>query len=150
MNELNWIAEGRKLLGVEENANTSKVIAMWRDGFEAIGQLHRWQHAVVRRLRRRLSRSCRSRQPYPQNVPYGSLVGKSWHSALQACLWLRGRLLSRRRWSCGLRRRQGQSRQPDGAGRQPKQPSVHQTFQQSPCVGISLVWKDWRTCRRAV
>lgn len=46
MNELKWIAEGRKLLGVEENANTSKVIAMWRDGFEAIGQLRRLEEAV--------------------------------------------------------------------------------------------------------
>lgn len=46
MNELNWIAEGRKLLGVEENANTSKVIAMWRDGFEAIGQPQRMKESI--------------------------------------------------------------------------------------------------------
>lgn len=46
MNELDWIAEGRKLIGVEENANTSKVIAMWRDGFEASGQAGRMKESV--------------------------------------------------------------------------------------------------------
>lgn len=46
MNELDWIAEGRKLIGVEENANTSKVVAMWRDGFEASGQADRMKESV--------------------------------------------------------------------------------------------------------
>lgn len=46
MNELDWIAEGRKLIGVEENANTSKVVAMWRDGFEASGQAGRMKESV--------------------------------------------------------------------------------------------------------
>lgn len=46
MNELDWIAEGRKLIGVEENANTAKVIAMWRDGFEASGQAGRMKESV--------------------------------------------------------------------------------------------------------
>lgn len=37
MNELDWIAEGRKLLGVHEEINESKVLAMWDDAFAAIG-----------------------------------------------------------------------------------------------------------------
>lgn len=37
MNELSWIAEGRKLLGVHEETNEAKVLAMWDDAFAAIG-----------------------------------------------------------------------------------------------------------------
>lgn len=37
MNELSWIAEGRKLLGVHEETNEAKVLTMWDDAFAAIG-----------------------------------------------------------------------------------------------------------------
>jgi TIGR02594 family protein len=46
MNELKWIAEGRKLIGTDENVNTSRVIALWRDGFTAIGQPQRMKESV--------------------------------------------------------------------------------------------------------
>lgn len=46
MQELDWIAEGRKLLGTDENVNTSRVIELWRDGFTAIGQPQRMKESV--------------------------------------------------------------------------------------------------------
>lgn len=85
MNELKWIAEGRKLIGTDENVNTSRVIELWRDSFTAIGQATRMKEPVWNQAATPWCGSfvaaCLARAGVGKHIPKDFPMARSWARA---------------------------------------------------------------------